>query len=154
MILVSTSKLFALIGLAVVMIGCQRQDGLCEAGNRVSIAREELRNALLADLKSDSIPVRETDSGELCYPASEADFVRGRLIALDLEQRPSNQITITNGRFSVMAFERLHQAGIEFRAIDQDGSVLLLFDDERTAARAFDVIGGVSEVLYGPKRDD
>jgi hypothetical protein len=146
-----TAKLIAFCGLAFLMLGCQRQDGLCETGNRVTVAREELRSALVADLRAAKIPVRETRSGELCYPANKADFVRGRLIALDLEQRPANQITITSGRFSVMAFERLQQAGIEFQAIDREGSVLLVFDDEPTAARAFEVIEGVSEVLYGPK---
>lgn len=109
---------------------CTAEDDLCVTGNKLSVVRVELKEALIAQLHEEGIPVSENDQGDICYPSDKAGYVRGELIALDLQQRPSNHITIAGGEFAIRVFKELDAAGIKYSYSDVDNKVILIVDEK------------------------
>jgi hypothetical protein len=140
--------------LLPMVVACREETDLCDSGNQVSVVRQELRDSLLEDLAMAGIPTQETGPKTICYPSSKAAYVTERLIAIDLQQRPRNRITITDGPFKAIAFEHLQQRGFDFEVMEKDEEIILIFEDEETAMRAFEVIGEVSKDLYDPNARD
>lgn len=139
------------IFIAVILFmtpACSAEEDLCATGNRLSVARVELKEALLDEMREEGITVQESASGEICYPAEKADYVRGKLISLDLQQRPSNHITIAGGEFARQVFEYLNKIGIEYSYIEKDHEVLIIVKNENDVQETVEVIDSVARNFF------
>jgi hypothetical protein len=135
----------------LISSACNPSPNVCTSGNRVSLERADLRAALYGDLERANIPVQQSEIGEICYPKDRSDYVNSRIIALDLAQRPLNQITIAGGRFATSVSEELTKAEIEFVMEERHGEVVLTVVDQEQIGRVVEVIDLVAEQLYTSK---
>jgi hypothetical protein len=122
---------YPVIGAALwLLVACANGEELCATGDRLTIERSELKEALMAELANAEVPYQESSTGEVCYPAAKGDFVRQRLIALDLYQRPSGQITIPGDEFGRRAFVQLDRAEIRYTYSKSNGEFILVVEKE------------------------
>lgn len=113
-----------------LLAACTHGEDLCQTGNRVALERADLKVALIGELSDAGVPFEENDIGEVCYPADKAEFVRNRIIALDLIQRPANEITVPGGEFGQRTLVLLDEAGIRYSHLISDGNLVLLVEKE------------------------
>ena len=119
------------IGAALgLLVACANGEDLCTTGNRLTIERSELKDALITELGQAEVLYQESSTGEVCYPANKSDFVRQRLIALDLRQRPSGQITIPGDELGRRALIKLDEAGIRYTYSKSNGELILVVEKE------------------------
>lgn len=133
------------VASALLASACSAQENLCATGNRLSVVRGELKDALIEDLRHEGVPVEVSEAGEVCYPPDKVDLVRGKLIALDLQQRPPNHITIAGGEFAERVFLRLEKAGIEYSHSEAGDKVVLVVAQED--------VEKIREITYDVARD-
>ncbi|NHA14282.1 hypothetical protein [Thioalkalivibrio sp. XN279] len=139
------------IWLAVLLSGCDSRANLCDAGGRSTIARDDLREALVADLEEKGIPVQLSPSDEVCYQPQHRELVVSRIIALDLALNPANRMSIRDPELAVLAGEELARAGIEYELVNETDSTVLIFDNETDAAKAMRVVSELSKRHYESK---
>lgn len=144
----SQYSFIALFALLLLAHGCSDESDLCSTGNRLHVVRDDLREALLEDLRSNGIPLHISKVTEICYPTKHEAYVSGRIVALDLQQRPPNQMEIPDPRLAEKIMKRLGELGIDFEALQQTDVTLLTFDNKQVAQRAMDVASDVTKLHY------
>lgn len=133
--------------------GCGSHVDLCDAGGRSTIDRDDLREAVVADLAENGVPVQVSASGVVCYERQYREFVVSRIIELDLALRPANRMSIPDPELAQLAQERLAQAQIQYQTTYEPGSVVLVFENDTDAFKAVQLVSELSKSHYELKRD-
>jgi hypothetical protein len=147
----SQCSFIALFAVLLLSNGCSYESDLCSTGNRLHVVRDDLRAALLEDLRNNEIPVDISKVTEICYPTKHEAYVSGRIAALDLQQRPADQMEIPDPRLAVEIMERLGELGIAFEVLQQTDVTLLAFDNKEIAQRATEVASEVTKRHYAAR---
>jgi len=142
------------IWLGVLLSGCDSHASLCDTGARSTIAREDLRAALVADLEKRGVPVQLSSSGDVCYERQDGQFVVSRIIALNLALNPANRMYMQDPELAQLAGERLAKAGIRYELIDETDSVVFIFENEADAFKAMGLVSELSKSHYKSKSAD
>jgi hypothetical protein len=96
-----------------------------------------LKLALVKKLKEQGVQFQENGAGGICYAPRDADRVQGLLIAIDMQQRPSNQITISGGELGQQMLDKLSEGGVEYAYTEEkNGRILVVIKHPRDKDRA------------------
>ena len=148
----SFRKVIALvISVGISLPGCSGPANLCDTGGRSTIARDDLRQALLADLTKSGVPVQLSSSGAICYESQYRELVVARIIALELERRPANRVSIPDAELARLARATLDQAGVKYQIIDENDSLVLALETDADASKAIKLISELSRRHYESK---
>lgn len=132
---------------ATLLSGCGVERDACDGKEQIVVYRAELRTALTTELISAGVWFKEGVDRSICYDPSDAEFVVQRLKAIDLEQRPRNRIVVPSGVAQELLFSRLKSEDIKFELIPAEGQLVLVFENEETAAQAFGIVGEIYSEL-------
>lgn len=138
----------SVLGLAA--IGCAAEEDLCSTGNRLTVVREELKDSLIEQMRVDGVAAHLSEGGDICYPAREADYVRSKLIALDLEQRPAGRVTIQGGEYGQRVLAALTEEAIEFSHFEENGKVVILVA-QHDRSRLREIAARVADSMIHPR---